>query len=63
MSELYKQLYQITAEDPPYVPLFFLFQGFPWNNEYFTGIKDQVEPWYWLYGFRGMLMFIDKANP
>jgi hypothetical protein len=59
---LYKQLYHIVALDKPYTPLFFLYQGFPWNNEYFTGITNQVEPWYWLYQFRGMLMFIDQAN-
>jgi peptide/nickel transport system substrate-binding protein len=61
MSDLYKQLYKITAEDAPYVPLFFLYQGYPWNNEYFTGPTNQVEPWYWIFQFRGLLMFIDKT--
>jgi peptide/nickel transport system substrate-binding protein len=58
----YKKLYKIVTTDAPYVPLFFLYQGFPWNNEYFTGPKDQVEPWYWQFHFRGLLMFINKAQ-
>jgi ABC-type transport system substrate-binding protein len=60
--EAYRQLYHIVAADAPYVPLFFLYQGFPWNNEYFTVPSCQVEPWYWYFQFRGLLMFIEKAK-
>jgi len=58
----YKQLYHIVAADAPYVPLFFLYQGLPWNNEYFTAPSGQVEPWYWYFQFRGLLMLIEKAK-
>lgn len=59
----YKKIYHIVSTDAPYVPLFFLYQGFPWNNEYFTGPTNQVEPWYWMFQFRGLMMFIDKVKP
>jgi peptide/nickel transport system substrate-binding protein len=62
LAEAYRELYHIVAEDAPYVPLFALYQGFPWNNEYFTGPADQVEPWYWMYQFRGMLHYVVPAD-
>jgi len=58
----YRALYKIVAEDAPYVPLFALYQGFPWNNEYWTGITNQTEPWYWQSSFRNMLNFIDSVQ-
>jgi len=62
LADVYKQLFHTVTSQWLYVPLFALYQGFPWNNEYFTGPKSQVEPWFWMYQFRGMMMFMKKVQ-